>query len=342
MADRIRVALIGAGRIGRMHARVLAFQIPGCELVVVADTVEAAARSAAEEVRVGRWTTDVDAVMADPTIRAVVVASSTETHAPLIIAAAQAGKDVFCEKPIALDLETTDAAIDAVGRAGVRLQVGFQRRFDKGYRKAKEMIDAGQLGRIEMIRDAMRDPRPASREYLAGSGGLYRDMTIHNFDCVRWLMGSEPTEIFAMAAALVDPMIEELNDVDTSIVSLRFAHGGLAVIDNSRRAGFGYDVRTEIFGSESAVFVGFSRDTPILHLTPDGVASDHVHFFIERFFDAYVDELKEFVASVVEGRETAVSGADGRAALAMAYAAEASRREGTPVRLDRFDRRADL
>jgi myo-inositol 2-dehydrogenase/D-chiro-inositol 1-dehydrogenase len=339
MPERVRVGLIGAGRIGRRHAQVLAFQIPECELVVVADAVEAAAKSTAEAARVQRWTTDPDAVMSDPSVQAVVIASSTETHAPLIVAAAQSSKDTFCEKPIALDLETTDTALDAVERAGVRLQVGFQRRFDKGYRKAKEMIAAGRLGRIEMIRDAMRDPQPASREYLASSGGLYRDMTIHNFDCVRWLMGSEPVEIFAMAATLVDPMIDELGDVDTSIVSIRFDSGGLAVIDNSRRAGFGYDVRTEIFGSEGALFVGYSRETPILHLTPQGVTSDHIHWFLDRFADAYEDELREFIASIVEGRRPVISGADGRAALVMAYGAEASRREGQAVRLDRFARK---
>src|SRR5688572_19164477 len=222
MPTRVRVAVIGAGRIGRLHAQALAYKIPECQVVVVVDAVEATARAAAQATRLERWTTDTDAVISDAAIDAVVIASSTETHAPLIVAAAEAGKHAFCEKPVALDLETTDAAIAAVARAGTRLQIGFQRRFDKGYRAAKEAIDAGELGRIEMIRDAMRDPAPASREYLATSGGLYRDMTIHNFDCVRWLMGADPVEVSTMAATLVDPMIEELHDVDTSIVSIRF------------------------------------------------------------------------------------------------------------------------
>ena len=278
--------------------------------------------------------------MTDAAIDAVVIASSTQTHAPLIVAAAQAGKHVFCEKPIALDLETTDAALNAVERAGTRLQVGFQRRFDKGYRAAKESIESGQLGRIEMIRDAMRDPAPAPRAYLETSGGLYRDMTIHNFDCVRWLIGAEPVELFTMAAALVDPVFEELRDVDTSVVSIRFANGALASIENSRRSGFGYDVRTEIFGSQGGLFVGYSRDTPILRLTSEGVVSDHVFFFLERFADAYEAELHAFISSIVEDRPPPVSGADGRAALVMAYAAEASRQESRPIRLDRFARKA--
>ena len=340
MPERVRVAVIGAGRIGRRHAQVLAFQIPECELVVVADAAEAAARAGAEGARVPRWTTDTDAILADPSIDAIVIASSTETHAPLIAAAAESGKHAFCEKPIALDLETTDAALDAVERGGTRLQVGFQRRFDKGYRAAKEAIETGQVGRIEMIRDAMRDPAPAPREYLATSGGLYRDMTIHNFDCVRWLMGAEPVEIFTMAAALVDPVFEELRDVDTSVVSIRFANGALASIENSRRSGFGYDVRTEIFGSQGALFVGFARDTPILRLSSQGVTSDHVTFFLERFAGAYQAELDAFIKSIVEDRPSPVTGADGRAALVMAYAAEASRQEARPVQLERFARKA--
>jgi myo-inositol 2-dehydrogenase/D-chiro-inositol 1-dehydrogenase len=340
MSKRVRVAIIGAGRIGKSHARTLAFQTPGCELMVVADALEDAAKAAAAECRVERWTSDTDAVMADPNIDAVVIASSTSSHAPLIIQAAQAGKDVFTEKPIALDLETTDSVLDAVEQSGVRLQVGFQRRYDKGYKRAKAMIAGGELGTIEMIRDAMRDPEPAPESYIATCGGLYRDMTIHNFDNVRHLMGNEVEEVFAMATVAVDPMFAKYDDVDTSILTLRFRNGGIASIDNSRRAGFGYDCRTEIFGSKGALMVGYTRDTPLLHLTPDGVKSDHVFWFLERFGEAYVDELKDFVACILENRQPSVTGTDGRAAIALAYACEASRKENAPVKLSRFDRGA--
>ena len=340
MAERVRVGLIGAGRIGQRHALTLASQIPQAELVVIADVSPEAARSAAEAVRIDRWTTDAEAVIPDPAVDAVVIASSTATHAPLIAAAAGAGKDVFCEKPIALDLEATDAALAAVEGAGVRLQIGFQRRFDKGYRRAKELIDSGALGRIEAIREAMRDPVPAPRSYLETSGGLYRDMTIHCFDAVRWLMGAEVDELFAMATVVVDPMFAELEDVDTSVVSMRFANGGIAVIDNSRRSGFGYDMRTEIFGSEGSLFVGYQRETPILHLSKEGVRSDHVHWFLNRFDDAYVEELRAFVGCIVDGTAPSVDGNDGRAAMALAYTAEASRRENRPVSPSRFAREA--
>lgn len=336
MTQPVRVAVIGAGRIGRHHAQTIASLVPGAELAAIVDADETVVRDVAASVQCSRWTTDPQDVFDDKSIQAIVIASSTDTHAPLIIAAAAAGKEIFCEKPIALSLETTDQALDAVTRAGVRLQMGFQRRFDKGYLRAKEVITSGALGRVEAIRDTMRDPTPAPRSYIAASGGLFRDMTIHNFDCVRWLMGDEVTEVYAIGAALVDPMFAEYGDIDTSIVTLRFRNGSIASIDNGRRSGFGYDVRTEVFGSEGSLFIGYSRETPLLHLTKDGVSSDHVAWFLDRFDQAYVDELRDFVQAIAGDRPVAVTGEDGRAAMALAYAAEAARRENRPVEVNRF------
>jgi myo-inositol 2-dehydrogenase/D-chiro-inositol 1-dehydrogenase len=201
------------------------------------------------------------------------------------------------------------------------------------------MIDAGALGRIEYIRDTMRDPQPQSREYTATSGGLFRDMAVHNFDSTRWLMGSEVEEVYALGVSLVDPMFAELGDVDTSVVTLRFANGSIASVDNSRRASFGYDVRTEVHGSVGAVFVGYARETPLLHLSAEGVRGDHVHWFLERFEQAYVAELGAFVESIAGGRPPEVDGYDGRAAMAIAFAADVSRRENRPVSLRAFDRK---
>ncbi len=334
MTQKIAVALIGAGRIGRLHATHLAARIPEAALYGIADASAEAARAATSANGVERWTTDAEALVADPAVRAVVVASPTPTHVPLILAAAAAGKDVFCEKPIALDLPSTDRALAAVTKAGIKLQVGFQRRFDSAYRKAKEMIDSGALGRVEYVRDAMRDPSPPSAEYLAASGGIFRDMTIHNFDCVRWLAGDEAAEVYAAGSCLVDPAIGALGDVDTTVVTIRFRNGCLASIDNSRRATFGYDVRTEVHGSKGAVFVGYSRDTAILHLSETGVQSDHVHWFIERFEAAYAEELRSFVCSVAMGEPVKVTGADGRAALALAVAADASRAANRPAAVE--------
>jgi myo-inositol 2-dehydrogenase/D-chiro-inositol 1-dehydrogenase len=340
MTRTVRVAVLGAGRIGKRHARTVATQIPDARLAVLADVNETSARETAAELRVDRWTTDAASVITDSEIDAIVIASSTDSHAPLIIAAAEAGKDIFCEKPIALDLATTDAAIHAVEKHGVRLQVGFNRRFDKGYRRAKAEIVAGGVGKVESIRDTMRDPSPPPRDYVAVSGGLFRDMTIHNFDCVRWLAGSEVTEVSAMAACLVDPMFAELGDYDTSIVTLRCENGALAVIDNSRRSGFGYDLRTEVFGSDGALLIGYHQDTPITRLNSTGVSTDHVYFFLERFDQAYVDEIRDFVDAIVANRPVSVTGADGRAALALAYATEASLRERAPVPLSKFAKEA--
>ena len=338
MPERVRVALIGAGRIGQRHAATLASAIPRADLAIIADVHGPSAVALADKVRCPRWTDDPTAVLADPTIDAVVIASSTDSHAPLITGSAQAGKQIFCEKPIALDLEATDHALDAVERAGVRLQIGFQRRFDKAYHQAKELIDGGTLGRIEAIRDTMRDPSPAPRAYLETSGGLYRDMTIHNFDCVRWMMGQEVTELFAMGSAIVDPMFQDLSDIDTSVISLRFSNDSLGVIDNSRRSGFGYDVRTEVFGSEGALMIGYSRDTPILRLDGNGIHSDHIYWFLERFDQAYIDELKVFIDCIIDGTQPPVDGEDARAAMVLAYTAEASRRENAPVSPARFAR----
>lgn len=334
MSKLPRIALIGCGRIGQVHARNLASMRDLCEFVAIDDWNLDAAETTARLLDVPRATADGEGILADPSIDAVIIASSTETHAPYIELAARHGKDIFTEKPIALDLEATNRALDAVAEAGVRLQVGFQRRFDPGYVAAKAAIERGDLGAIEMIRDAMRDPEPPPAAYIAHSGGLYRDMAIHNFDAVRWLMGEEPTELYATASALVSDDVRAAHDVDTSVVTLRFPSGALATIENSRRSGFGYDVRTEIFGSEGALMVGQSRDLPIRRFTAAGVFEDHQHFFLERFRDAYREELVAFLTAIRDDTPVSVTGDDGRAALRLAIAAEHSLREHRPVPVD--------
>lgn len=326
-----RIALIGCGRIGQVHARTLASMRELCDFVAVDDYNLDAATNTAERLGVPKATADSEGLLADPSIDAVIIASSTETHAPYIELAAKHGKDIFTEKPIALDLGATNRALDAVADAGVRLQVGFQRRFDPGYAAAKAAIQNGELGAIEMIRDAMRDPEPPPADYIARSGGLYRDMAIHNFDAVRWLMDDDPIEVYTMASALVSDAIRDAHDVDTSVVTLRFPSGALATIENSRRSGFGYDVRTEIFGSEGALMVGQSRDLPIRRFTSSGVVEDHQHFFLERFRDAYRLEMIAFLSAIRDDTPVTVTGDDGRASLQLAIAAEQSLLEHRPV-----------
>jgi myo-inositol 2-dehydrogenase/D-chiro-inositol 1-dehydrogenase len=330
--------VFGAGRIGHRHARTVARDVSGAELAAICDVDLEAARALAAETGCGRFTNDPADILEDPAIDAVIIGSSTDSHAPLIEAAAAAGKQIFCEKPIALDLETTDRAIEAAARAGVRLQIGFQRRFDKAYAKVSQMIDRGELGRIEAVRDTMRDPNPPHEAYIPTSGGLFRDMVIHDFDCVRWLVGCEPLEIFAMGANLVDPVFAKYGDIDTCVVTIKFESGALGAIDASRRSGFGYDVRTEIFGSRGAVMIGEGRDTPLCRLDSNGVWSDHIYWFLERFDKAYVAEIRSFVDCLRLDKPVAITGEDGRTALAMAYAAEASVRENAPVSMSRFAR----
>ncbi|MBA3275243.1 MAG: inositol 2-dehydrogenase, partial [Chloroflexia bacterium] len=321
MNARPRVCLIGCGRIGQVHLRTLIAHPERCEFAMLVDSNAAALGTIAADYRLETVSTDVSAIFDDPTIDAVIIASSTETHARYIEEAARTGKGAFTEKPIALDLESTDRALAAVHRAGTRLQVGFQRRFDSGYAKAHLAILAGDLGEIEMIRDAMRDPAPPPLAYLERSGGLFRDMTIHNFDCVRWLKGEDPVEVFAIGSALTGGDVAAANDIDTGIVTMRFADGSLASIENSRRSGFGYDVRTEVFGSKGAMHIGDSRQTPVRHLTASGVREDHQYFFLERFKDAYEAEILSFLRAVASDAEVEVTGADGRAALRLAIMA---------------------
>ncbi|MCA9832805.1 MAG: inositol 2-dehydrogenase [Thermomicrobiales bacterium] len=333
MTTRPRIALIGCGRIGQVHARNLASLRELCDFAIAADFFLEAAEKTASAYGVPRAMSDGEAAIADPEIDAVIIASSTETHAPYIELASHYGKSIFTEKPIALDLDATDRALTAADSAGVRLQVGFQRRFDPGYVAAKNAILNGELGAVEMIHDVMRDPQPPPAAYIAQSGGLYRDMAIHNFDSVRWLMGEDPIEIFVMAGALFSDDIRAANDVDTSVVTLRFPSGAIATIENSRRSGFGYDVRTEIFGSGGGLMVGESRDLPIRRYTSAGVIEDHQYFFLERFRDAYRQEMISFLTAIGEDAAVSVTGEDGRTALRLAMAAEESLRQGRPVSL---------
>ena len=334
MIARPRVALIGCGRIGQVHLRSLLAHPEACELALVVDANSAALDSIAATYRLDHTSADLAAAFDDPTIDAVVIASSTETHASCIEQAAHSGKAALCEKPIALDLESTDRALEAVRAAGTQLQIGFQRRFDGGYAAARAAIVDGSLGRIEMIRDAMRDPAPPPLPYLKRSGGLYRDMTVHNFDCVRWLKGDDPVEVFAIGSALTGEDIRAAGDIDTSVVTMRFADGSLATIENSRRSGFGYDVRTEIFGSAGALMVGESRQTPVRRFDEHGVHEDHQYFFLERFARAYELEMVAFLDVVTTGAAPSVTGEDGRAAMVLAIAAERSLATRRPVMVE--------
>src|SRR5437763_11436494 len=252
-AHSLKLGLIGAGLIGSLHAEHLTSRIPAGDLVMVADAFEEAARQCAERYAIPFATQDYRDVLTRPDIQAVVICSSTDTHAQIIEAAALAGKHIFCEKPIALDLPTIDRALDAVAHAGVNLQIGFNRRFDASYRRVRQAVEHSEIGRPHLLHIISRDPAPPPIEYIRVSGGLFLDMMIHDFDIARYLVGSEVEEVYATGGVMVYPAIGAAGDVDTAIVLLQFANGVIATIDNSRQAVYGYDQRVELLGSAGTI-----------------------------------------------------------------------------------------
>jgi myo-inositol 2-dehydrogenase/D-chiro-inositol 1-dehydrogenase len=332
-SDRLGVGLIGAGAMGRLHARNLARVLNGARLVAVADPNPAAAGEVAYQEGVPAVYTAAEELLADPAVEAVVIASPASTHAQLIGATAAACRHIFCEKPIGLDLVAVDAALAEVARNGVALQVGFQRRFDRSFRRARDLIAEGSIGRPRLARITSRDPQPPPIAYLRESGGLFMDMTIHDFDMARFLVADEVEEVTAVGAVLVDPAIGSVaNDFDTSIVTLRFAGGALGLIENCRQTAYGYDQRVEVFGSEGAVTVENEGMDGSVLITGEGSRGARPQpGFRERYADAYAAELQAFVDAVRDGRSPEVGGSDGRAPVAIALAAQRSAKESRPV-----------
>jgi myo-inositol 2-dehydrogenase/D-chiro-inositol 1-dehydrogenase len=331
MAAQIRLGLFGAGRIGRFHATTAAHKTPGANLGAIVDASAAAAEALATATGAARWGTDPELILADPAIDAIVIASPGPTHVGLIRQAAARGKPIFCEKPLSLDLAECDAAIAATRAAGVPLQIGFQRRFDAAYVRAKAMIEAGELGTLQTIHSRTRDPEPPPLEYLRTCGGLFRDTAVHDLDAIRFLAGGDVTRVYAVAAARVDPGVIEIGDIDSGVVTLTLDNGIIATVDISRQAIYGYDVRAEVFGTGGAVEIAHPQATHLVHRSRRGVAHDHVRHFLDLFGAAYEDELRDFVACVRDGKGPRVTGEDGRWATILAEAAQQSLDSGQPV-----------
>ncbi|HWT07744.1 MAG TPA: inositol 2-dehydrogenase [Roseomonas sp.] len=324
-------AQFGAGRIGSIHAANLAAS-GRARLAHVVDVHEAAAATLAA--RHGALASDAATALRDPAVGAVIIASSTDTHADLVIAAARAGKAIFCEKPIDLSLARVDQAIAAVQAAGVPMLVGFNRRFDPSFAELHRRIRTGAIGAVEQVVITSRDPGLPPVEYLKVSGGQFRDMTIHDFDMARWMLGEEPVEVFAYGAALVDPAVAEVGDIDSCMVLLRTASGRMAHINNSRRASYGYDQRVEVHGSLGRLIAGNRVATTVEQADAQSVSSEKpLHFFLERYADAYRIELAAFIDAVAKGTPMPVGAQDGRQALVLAEAALTSLRENRPVRV---------
>jgi myo-inositol 2-dehydrogenase/D-chiro-inositol 1-dehydrogenase len=336
-AQSLKIGLIGAGRIGRMHAANLTTHIPSVELVMVADVLEENAKQCAKRYTIPFSTQDYHAILDHPDIEAVVICSSTDTHAQIIKEAAQAGKHIFCEKPIALDLPSIDWALGAVARAGVKLQLGFNRRFDASYRRVRQAVEQGETGRLQQLHIISRDPAPPPIEYIAGSGGLFLDMTIHDFDMARFLVGGEVDEVFVMAGVMVDPAIGEVGDVDTATILLRFSNGVIGTIENCRRAAYGYDQRVEVLGSAGAVRTENKYSNTAIISDSSSIRYDlPLHFYIERYTQSYITEIEAFVDAVHHDKPVAVTGYDGRMAVVLGLAAKKSHAEHRPIHLSKI------
>lgn len=334
MAKKIRVGVIGAGRIGKIHTENIKYFIPDAEVKAVSDINIDGIKDWAAGLGIPKIVNDYKEILKDPDIDAVLICSSTDTHSQISIEAAEAGKHIFCEKPIDYDLARIDAVLKAVEKAGVKFQVGFNRRFDHNFKKVKDLILEGKIGDPHIIKITSRDPAPPPIEYVKVSGGIFLDMTIHDFDMARYLSGSEVEEVYANGAVLVDPKIGEVGDIDTAIITLKFKNGAIGVIDNSRKAAYGYDQRIEVFGSKGCVSADNDLPTTTVLSTEDGVVSDKPkYFFLERYTESFVTEVKCFIDAIVNDKPTPVSGIDGLNSVLIGLAAKKSLEEGRPVKL---------
>jgi myo-inositol 2-dehydrogenase/D-chiro-inositol 1-dehydrogenase len=326
LSTRHKLVLLGAGRIGKIHAANAA-RHPRLELVGVVDPIDAAAQALASEWNVP--VTTLDAALADATVAGVIIASSTDTHLEYSVRAAQAGKAIFCEKPIDQDLARARSAAPHLAKA--RMLLAFNRRFDPNFRALKARLDGGTIGALESLQITSNDPSPPPPAYVAISGGLFKDMAIHDFDMARWLLGEEPVQVYAVGSCLVDPEIGKLGDIDTARTVLRTASGKLCVIANSRRSGFGYDQRIEAYASAGMVRADNVVESTVQVWGEAGAAADRFrNFFLDRYADAYRAEMDHFV-EILDGASASVGYDDGVAALALAEAAMRSSRTGEPV-----------
>ena len=334
MPARLNIGLIGLGRLGRVYAINLANRVPNANLVAVADRHADFAETFANDFGIPRWYKTHTDLLADKNVDAVVVLTSTKSHKEVVIDAARAGKAVFCEKPIAMSVEDAEEMLAVIARARVFFQPAFQRRFDPGYMAARTQIEQGTIGTPVVLTSTSRDPFRPSLEFCdpAVSGGLISDMGIHDFDVARMFMG-DVKSVYATGAALAYPEMKAIGDIDNAIVNLTFQSGTLGAVHLSRNAVFGYDIRTEIWGTEGSLQIGYQQQTPLLILTKEGITHDAVPYFVERFEGAYLTQIQNFVDTLLRGGEPAVSGSDAVEAIRVSTAATISCREQRVVHL---------
>lgn len=331
----VTVGIIGAGRIGKVHTASICNIVKNATIKTIADPfMNEETANWAKSMGVSNTTKDYKEILADPEIDAVLICSSTNTHSPISVEAIKAGKHVFCEKPIDHDVEKIKEVIDALKDSKVKYQVGFNRRFDHNFEAVRNAVVAGKIGDPHIIKVTSRDPEPPSAEYAAVSGGMFLDMTIHDFDMVRYLAGCDAEEIYVQSAVLVDPAIGEAGDVDTAVITIKMENGAIAVIDNSRKAAYGYDQRAEVFGSKGMVATANDTESSAVLSTADGVTGEKpLYFFLERYMQSFAKEVNCFIEAIENDTDTPLGVLDGLKPVLMGIAAKKSVKEHRPVRI---------
>ena len=330
---KIKVAVAGLGRIGKIHLTNICQNFPELEVVAVMDVFDES-KSIGEKFMIPNFEKDFDDLLAVPGLDAVIICSPTDTHADYVVKAAKARKQIFCEKPLDLSLEKVKKTLEIVRESGVKLMLGFNRRFDPNFLQIKNMVEAGNVGDPQLLKITSRDPGPPPISYIKVSGGLFMDMAIHDFDMARYIMGKEVVEVYSRGAVLVDPEIGMAGDIDTALTTLTFADGTMANIDNSRNAVYGYDQRLEVFGSGGMVKADNNFPDNHQYFGTDGIhGSLPLNFFLERYTASYLNEMSSFFESIQSGEELPVTGEDGLEAMKIALAALKSVKENRPVKL---------
>ncbi len=337
---KVRIGLLGGGRIGKLHGTNLQNVIPNAEIVMLADPfLNEGMEEWAKSIGIPACTKDPADVFNNPDVDAVFICSSTDTHSEFIIRAAEAGKDIFCEKPVDTSVARINEAIAAVEKAGVKLQVGFVRRFDASHKYVRDTVASGKLGKTYVVKVTSRDPEGPPMSYVKVSGGIFLDMMIHDIDMVRYLSGSEVVEVSTVGAVLTDPGFAEYDDVDTAIVTLKFANGAIGVIDNCRTAPYGYDQRVEVHCEKGCVRDENNLNNTAQVLTADGVDSAKpTWFFLERYNNAFIQEENDFINAILNDTEVPAGGKDGLESVRIAIACKKSLVEGRPVKLEEIEK----
>lgn len=334
---KLNVGIIGAGRIGQVHAKSITYHIPQAKIVAISDIYYEGAEKVAESLGIPNAYEDYHEILNNPEIDAVLICSSTDTHADIAVEAAEAGKHIFCEKPVDLTVAKIKKVIAAVEKAGVKLQIGFNRRYDHNFAEIKRLANDGKLGELQTIKITSRDPEPPSIDYVKVSGGIFLDMTVHDFDMARFI-GGEVEEVYANAAVTVDEAIGEAGDVDTALIALKFKNGAIGVIDNCRKACYGYDQRLEVFGTGGQASAANDTPTNVSYINENGNMTDKpLYFFLERYMQSFTDEMTEFINAVQNDELTKTTVNDGLEALRLGLAAKLSVKEHRPVKLSEIE-----